>query len=152
MKDLPMPFSSAAIALRVLLDEGLAHALLERGDRTRQRVNVGLRVARRLDELGVLLLADRRRGREVALRRLAVLLMLDELLVDLALLRLLRGELALELRDLLGGLLDALAHTVRVALAVAHELVEHVLLLIALGLDLLLHVLQEGHDLPDRVS
>merc|ERR1719314_39112 len=53
-------------ALRVLLDEGLAHALLERRDRTRQRVHVGLRVARRLDELSVLLLADRRRGREVA--------------------------------------------------------------------------------------
>merc|ERR1719316_239598 len=139
-------------ALRVLLDEGLAHALLERGDRTRQRVNVGLRVARRLDELGVLLLADRRRGREVALGRLAVLLVLDELLVELALLGLLRRELALELRDLLGRLLDGFAHAVRVALAVAHKLVEHVLLLLALGLDLLLHILQKSHDLADGVS
>merc|ERR1719240_1084137 len=138
-------------ALRVLLDEGLAHALLERRDRARQRVDVGLRVARRLDELSVLLLADRRGGREVALRRLAVLLVLDELLVKLALLRLLRGELALELRDLLSRLLNTLAHTIGVTLAVAHELVEHVLLLLALSLDLLLHVLQEGHDLPDGV-
>merc|ERR1719240_1286639 len=134
-------------AVLVLLDEGLAHALLQRGDRTSQRINVFRRVTRRLDELGVLLLADRRRGREVALRRLAVLLVLDQLLVKLALLRLLRGELALKLRDLLARLLDALAHAVGVALAVAHELVEHVLLLLALGLDLLLHVLQEGNDL-----
>merc|ERR1719305_1317489 len=96
--------------------------------------------------------ADRLRGREVALRRLAVLLVLDELLVELALLSLLRGELALELRDLLPRLLDGFAHAVRVALAVAHELVEHVLLLLALSLDLLLHVLEKRHDLPDRVG
>jgi hypothetical protein len=57
----------------------------------------------------VLLLADRLRGREVALRRLAVLLVLDELLVELALLGLLGRELALELRDLLRRLLDVLA-------------------------------------------
>ena len=34
---------------------------------------------------------------------------------------------------------------------VAHELVESLLLLLTLGLDLLLHVLKEGDDAPDRV-
>merc|ERR1719482_1535578 len=77
------------------------HALLERADGAGHGVEVGLLVARARDEVLVLLRADRGRGLEVLLRGRAVLLVLDELLVQLALLGLLRLERGLELGDLL---------------------------------------------------
>merc|ERR1719463_667296 len=134
------------------LQEGLAHALREGIDGARHRFQVRAEVAGRRDVLGVLLLPEHRRLLEVPLGLLAILLVLHELLVKLRLLGLLRLELALELDDILRGFLRRRRHAVSVAVAEAHELIEEFLLLVAFGLDLLLHVLQDRHDLADRVS
>merc|ERR1719399_2526636 len=133
------------------LDERRTHALLQRGDGARHGIEVGLLAARLLREVSRLLLADRRRSLQVLLRSRAVRLVLDRLLVELALLRLVGLQLALQLRDALTGRLHSLAHAIRVALAVAHELVERLLLHLAFGLDLLLHILEDRHHLPNRV-
>merc|ERR1719421_1513316 len=142
----------AAHAVLLRLEERRAHALLQRGDGARHGIEVGLLAARLLREVSRLLLADRRRSFQVLLRRRAVRLVLDQLLVQLALLRLVSLQLALQLRDALTGRLHGLAHAISVALAVAHELVERLLLHLTLRLDLLLHTLEDRDDLPNRVS
>merc|ERR1719460_1805784 len=134
------------------LDERLTHALLERSDRACHGIEVRLRLAGRLGEIRVLLLPDGRRLLQVGLRTRAVRLVLNELLVQLALLRLVSLQLALQLRDALARRLDGLGHPISVAIAVAHELVERLLLNFTLRLDLLLHVLQGGHYFADRVG
>merc|ERR1719258_1014707 len=117
------------------LQERLAHALRERVDGARHRLQVGAQVTGRRDVLLVLLLPDRRRLLEVSLGLLTVELVLHELLVKLRLL----------------GFLGRRGHAVGVAVTEAHELVEEALLLLAFGLELLLHVLQNRHDLADRI-
>merc|ERR1719460_650838 len=134
------------------LDERLTHALLERSDRACHGIEVRLRLAGRLGEIRVLLLPDGRRLLQVGLRARAVRLVLNELLVQLALLRLVSLQLALQLRNALARRLDGLGHPISVAIAVAHELVERLLLNFTLRLDLLLHVLQGGHYFADRVG
>merc|ERR1719426_421853 len=142
----------AAHAGLLRLEERRAHALLQRGDGARHGIEVGLLAARLLREVSRLLLADRRRSLQVLLRRRAVRLVLDQLLVHLALLRIVSLQLALQLREALPGRLHGLAHAIRVALAVAHELVKRLLLHVTLRLDLLLHILEDRHDLPNRVG
>merc|ERR1719258_899490 len=93
-----------------------------------------------------------RRGiRDRLLRRLAVLLVLREVRLQLRLRRhrLLDGRL--DLRDLLRQLLDAAFENAGVRLAVAHILLVHLLILLAIDLNLLGHGLEKIHDAPNRV-
>merc|ERR1719248_31001 len=131
-----------ALLLRAHLQER-AHALLQSSDGTLHRADVGRHVSGRLLELSLLLRTD--------VRGLTGRLVVAELLVQLSLLRLQGLQLRAELRRLLRPLSGARLHAIRVAVTVAHELVESLLLLLTLGLDLLLHVLQQGDDPPDRV-
>merc|ERR1719359_551499 len=79
-----------ARGLRLRLQKRLAHALLQRGNGGVHGVQVLLRLAGRLDEVRVLLLADARRFLQICFGGLAVLLVPDERLVELRLLRFLR--------------------------------------------------------------
>merc|ERR1719395_357828 len=122
-----------ARGLRLRLQKRLAHALLQRGNGGVHGVQVLLRLAGRLDEVRVLLLADARRFLQICFGGLAVLLVPDERLVELRLLRFLRLQLRLELRDLRSSLLGGLRHIVGVAFTIAHELVVQVLLFLPFG-------------------
>merc|ERR1719311_1236846 len=139
-----------ALHLRAHLHER-AHALLQSSDGTLHRANVVRHVSGRLLEVSLLLRTDVRRLLRILLRGLTGRLVLAELLVQLSLLRLQGLQLRAELRRLLRACLGARLHAIRIAVTVAHELVESLLLLLTLGLDLLLHVLQQGDDPPDRV-
>merc|ERR1719453_2832059 len=105
-----------------------AHALLERRDRALHRRDVRGHVRGCCHELLILLRAKARGLLLVLLRRLAGRLVVLELLLQLSLL-----------------------HTVGVAITIAHELLEGLLLLLALRLDFLLHLLQERDDPTDRI-
>merc|ERR1719243_93987 len=139
-----------ALLLRAHLQER-AHALLQSSDGTLHRPDVGRHVSGRLLELSLLLRTDVRRLLRVLLGGLTGRLVLAELLVQLSLLRLQGLQLRAEFRRLLRSCLGARLHAIGIAVTVAHELVESLLLLLTLGLDLLLHVLQQGDDPPDRV-
>merc|ERR1719482_625804 len=139
-----------ALHLRAHLHER-AHALLQSSDGTLHRANVVRHVSGRLLELSLILRTDVRRLLRILLRGLTGRLVLAELLVQLSLLRLQGLHLRAELRRLLRPCIGARLHAIGIAVTVAHELVESLLLLLTLGLDLLLHVLQQGDDPPDRV-
>merc|ERR1719324_60334 len=120
-----------------------AHALLERRDRALHRRDVRGHVRGCCHELLILLRAKARGLLLVLLRRLAGRLVVLELLLQLSLLRLQGFQLRAQLRSLL--------HTVGVAITIAHELLEGLLLLLTLRLDFLQHLLQERADPTDRI-
>merc|ERR1719456_1908936 len=140
----------AVLLLRVHLDER-THALLQSGDRALHRLDVVRHVSGRRLVLRLLLRADVPRLLRVLLGSRAGRLVLGELLVQLRLLRLQGLHLRAQLGRTLRALVSARLHAVRVPVAVAHELVEGILLLLALLLDLLLHVLHNVHDPPNGV-
>merc|ERR1719160_2213636 len=107
---------------RAHLDE--AQALRERRDRALHRRDVRRHVRGRCLEVRLLLLADARRLLLVLLRRLTRELVVLELLLQLSLLRLQGFQLRAKFRSLLHTLLDGFLHAVRVAITVAHELLE----------------------------
>merc|ERR1719456_1600396 len=146
----------AVLLLRVHLNER-THALLESGDRALHRLDVVRHVSGRRLVLRLLLRANVPRLLRVLLGSLAGRLVVGELLVQLRLLRLQGLHLRAQLGRTLRALVSARLHAVRVPVAVAHELVEGLLLLLTLSLNLLLHVLQNVHDpsngvLPQAVS
>merc|ERR1719305_2061064 len=138
-------------ARRVALQERARHALHDRVNSLRACRDVRLVLRRLRRELRGLLLALRRRIRDRLLRRLAVLLVLREVRLQLCLRRhrLLDGRL--DLRNLVRQLRDASPEGFRVRLAVAHVLLVHLLVLFAVGINLLGHRLEKCHDAPNRV-
>merc|ERR1719359_299293 len=141
----------AESARGVALQEHTRHALHDRVDGLLACRDVRLVLRRLRRELSRLLLALRRRIRDGLLRRLAVRLVLCKVRLQLRLRRNRLLDRRLDLRDLLRELRDAVTENARVLLAVAHVLLVHLLVLLAVGLDLLGHRLEEIHDTPNRI-
>merc|ERR1719379_927399 len=141
----------AESARGIALQEHGRHALHDGVDGLLACRDVRLVLRRLRRELLSLLLALSRRIRDRLLRRLTVLLVLRKVRFQLRLRRHSLLDRRLNLRHLLRQLRDAALENARVLLAVAHVLLVHLLVLLAVGLNLLGHRLEEIHDAPNRV-
>merc|ERR1719269_253377 len=141
----------AESARGVALQEHGRHALHDRVDGLAACRDVRLVLRRLRRELTRLLLALRRRVRDRLLRRLAVRLVLRKVRLQLRLRRHRLLDRRLDLRNLLRQLRDAAFENAQVLLAVAHVLLVHLLVLLAVGINLLGHRLEEIHDAANRV-
>mmetsp|Transcript_65638 Transcript_65638/g.165389 ORF Transcript_65638/g.165389 Transcript_65638/m.165389 type:complete len:404 (-) Transcript_65638:179-1390(-) len=135
----------------VRLQEATGHTFFEGGDRVGDGSDIGVGL-RLVGGVGCrLLLADGCRFGHGILRGSTVRLRLLKVLLCLRKAGFGGLNVRVDCRDLALGRGNARGEVAGARLAIAHELLVEFLFLLTLFLDLFLHGLQQGHDLPDGV-